>query len=55
MPLEHRFEIVDFPNDPNEAARLTLHFNNQFASKGWEIVTAIPAGPALVLVLQKTS
>jgi hypothetical protein len=54
MPgIQQRFELVAQPKNADEAMRLSMFVTQQFGSKGWEIVSVVPAGLALILVFQK--
>jgi len=51
--FQQRFELVQAPTDPDEAARLSLSVTQRLGSKGWQVVSVVSSGPVLILVLEQ--
>jgi len=51
--VQQRFELIQAPQNPNDAQNLSAFATSQFGSKGWEIVSVVAIGATLLIVMQK--
>ena len=51
--MQQRFELIQAPQNPNDAHNLSAFITSQFGSQGWEIVSVLALGATLLIVMQK--
>jgi hypothetical protein len=50
---QHRFEIVNVPQNSTQANQLSIQATQLWGTRGWQVTAVVPLGTQMLLVMQK--